>query len=217
MVFRRRDPRPLWVTIREAAWPRGGWARAASYVGLRLKRLPDTPEKVARGVAAGVFVAFTPFYGLHFLIAALLALAVRGNVLAAIIGTFVNNVLTAVPIAALSIAIGSFLLGVNPDQGLVREVGQLFASAAWDLWHNVVAIFTPARADWSKLDLFYHDAFLPYLVGGLVPGALAAAASYWLTVPLVRAYQAARRRRLEERQAALRARHDARDGTPPPV
>ncbi|HEY9022386.1 MAG TPA: DUF2062 domain-containing protein, partial [Paracoccaceae bacterium] len=54
MVFKRRDKRPLWKIVAEFFWPRGGWTRAAQYVRHRLHRLPDTPEKIARGIFAGV-------------------------------------------------------------------------------------------------------------------------------------------------------------------
>ena len=55
--------------------------------------------------------------------------------------------------------------------------------------------------EWGGLSDFFREVFWPYLVGGLGPGLLVALLSYWVTVPLVRAYQAARRRRLEERGA----------------
>ena len=45
----------------------GGWARAFHYVkapGAPLARF--SPERIARGIWAGVFTTFTPFYGLHF-------------------------------------------------------------------------------------------------------------------------------------------------------
>ena len=80
MVFRRRDRRPLWRVALEFLWPRGGWGRAAQYVRHRVRRLPDTPEKISRGIWAGVFTAFTPFYGLHFVVAAVLAKLMRGNI-----------------------------------------------------------------------------------------------------------------------------------------
>ena len=66
MVFKRRDRRPIHRVVRELLWPRGGWARAARYVRHRLHRLPDPPERIARGIFAGVFTTFTPFYGFHF-------------------------------------------------------------------------------------------------------------------------------------------------------
>ena len=92
--------------VAEFFWPRGGWGRAALYVKHRMRRLPDTPEKIARGIFAGIFTVFSPFYGMHFVVAALIAFIVRGNVLAALLATFVGNPLTYVPIALVSIQTG---------------------------------------------------------------------------------------------------------------
>jgi len=204
MVFRRRDRRPLWRIVFEAVYPRGGWWRAVEYIKHRLRRLPDSPEKIGRGMAAGAFVCFTPFYGLHFVLALALARVMRGNYLAALIGTFVNNVVTLLPISALSVGLGYWMLGMPLDPHLVPELGHLFGRASADLWQSFLAIFTPRHADWSWVGPFWRRAFLPYLVGGIVPGLAAALACYWLTGPLARAYQAGRRRALADRLARLR-------------
>ena len=45
----------------------------------------------------------------------------------------------------------------------------------------------------------------PYFVGGLLPGLVAAVASYYVTLPLIAAYQAARRKRLADRTLAREA------------
>ncbi len=201
MVFRRRDPRSVWRIAAEAVYPRGGWRRAIEYIKHRLRRLPDSPEKIGRGMAAGAFISFTPFYGFHFLGGLLIAWAIRGNLLASVIGTFVNNFVTLVPISALSVTLGYWILGMEPGEKLVEGLGHAFGEAWDDLWHNLRAIFGPETMEWGGLREFLRDVFWPYLVGGLGPGLLVALASYWLTVPLVGAYQAARRRRLEERLA----------------
>jgi uncharacterized protein (DUF2062 family) len=201
MVFRRRDRRSPWRAALEAVRPRGGWRRAIEYIKHRLRRLPDSPEKIGRGMAAGVFISFTPFYGFHFIGGLLIAWAIRGNLLASMIGTFVNNFVTLVPISAMAMGLGYWILGDDLRPGKVEELGRIFAEAGRDLWHNVWALFTPETMDWAGLHLFFRDVFWPYLVGGLGPGLLVALVSYWLTVPLVRAYQAARRKALEERLA----------------
>ncbi|MEO0946532.1 MAG: DUF2062 domain-containing protein, partial [Pseudomonadota bacterium] len=82
MVFKRRNPKPFLRAVWEFFWPRGGWARAFHYVKHRVRRLPDRPERIARGIWAGVFTTFTPFYGMHFVTAALVAYLMRGNILA---------------------------------------------------------------------------------------------------------------------------------------
>ena len=70
MVFKRRDKPPLLSRLREAVLPRRGWRRGIEYLGHRVRRLPDTPHRIALGFACGVFVSFTPFFGLHFVLAA---------------------------------------------------------------------------------------------------------------------------------------------------
>jgi hypothetical protein len=206
MVFRRRDPRSLWRVAAESVYPRGGWRRSLEYVKHRLRRLPDSPEKIGRGMAAGVLISFTPFYGFHFLGGLLIAWAIRGNLLASVIGTFANNFVTLVPISAMAVTLGYWILGKEPGEELVGGLGHAFGEAWNDLWHNFWAIFGPESMEWGGFAEFLRDVFWPYLVGGIGPGLLAAVVSYWVTVPLVGAYQAARRRRLEERLASrLRA------------
>lgn len=195
MVFKRRDRRASWRVVADFLYPRGGWARAFEYVKHRVRRLPDTPQKISRGIWAGVFVCFTPFFGLHFVLAAIIARIMRGNILAALMATFFGNPLTFPAIGYLSVNLGSWMMGlpIGRNQGLGRK----FADASYDLWHNFKAIFTPERADWHGLDVFYRDVFLPYLLGGIIPGLLTATGVYFLSVPVIAAYQKRRKKRLQ--------------------
>ncbi|MFV0333274.1 MAG: hypothetical protein ACK5JR_04305, partial [Tropicimonas sp.] len=79
-----------------------------------------------------------------------------------------------------------------------------FSGAFADLWANFRAIFTDEVANWSRLELFYEDVFLPYLVGGILPGLIAGAIAYRLTLPLIAAYQKRRQKRLKLKLAQLR-------------
>jgi uncharacterized protein (DUF2062 family) len=208
-VFRRRDYRPWYQVLREVLWPRGGWLRAAQYVQHRMWRLPGTPEQIARGVFAGAVTVFTPFFGLHFVIAAALAKAMRGSIFAALLATFIGNPLTYVPIAYTSLQLGHFMLGSRPtaevDDGLFRR----FGGAASDLWHNVRAMFTPERAHWGELHYFWDTVIWPWFVGGLVPGLICGIVCYYLSVPLIRAYQKARAGRLRKKMEKLRKQAEA--------
>lgn len=210
-MFKRRDRRPIWQIVISVLYPRGGWGRAAQYVKHRLRRLPDTPEKISRGIAAGVFTSFTPFYGLHFIIAAVSARLVRGNILAALLGTFFGNPLTYIPIGVASLGTGYWMLG-RPFNTAVFGIGERqdnsfcalgcrFGNAFGDIWHNLKAIFTPERADWHGLSDFYFEVFYPYIIGSVIPGAICALVSYYLSVPLIAAYQ-------KRRRSALRAKLD---------
>lgn len=204
LVFKRRTPRTYFEAVSESFYPRGGWRRASRYIVHRLRRLPDPAHKISRGIAAGVFTSFTPFFGLHFLISAVLAWVLRANILAALLATFVGNPLTFPIIAAISMEIGSFILG---DRTLpLHLVPVSFSAAANDLWHNFVALFTADTAHWDGLARFWDRVFLPYLVGSIGPGLVAAFASYFLANPLIAAYQKARLARLKKRFAKRRER-----------
>ncbi|MCV6592460.1 MAG: DUF2062 domain-containing protein [Silicimonas sp.] len=204
MVFKRRNPRTYVQIVSEIFYPRGGWRRAVRYVGHRLQRLPDPSHKISRGIAAGVFTSFTPFFGLHFLIAAMIAYVLRGNILASLLATFAGNPLTFPLIAAVSMELGSLMLGYRGvPLPLVLEA---FGDAAVSLWQNFLAIFSSAKADWHGFDVFWHRVFLPYLVGGLLPGLAAGIAAYVLANPVIAAYQKARVARLKKRFAKRRER-----------
>ncbi|MEO1638445.1 MAG: DUF2062 domain-containing protein [Pseudomonadota bacterium] len=199
MVFKRRDRRATWQVVREFVYPRGGWTRAFEYVKHRLRRLPDTPAKISRGIWAGVFVCFTPMFGLHFVVAAILAKLMRGNIVAALMATFFGNPLTFPAIGYVSITLGSWMLGM--PHGSIDRLGQKFANAGYDIWANFLAIFTPAKMHWEGLRLFYDDVFFPYLVGGIIPGLITATGIYYLAMPVIGAYQ-------KRRKAVLRAKLD---------
>jgi uncharacterized protein (DUF2062 family) len=202
LVFKRRTPRTYFEVVSESFYPRGGWRRAARYVGYRLRRLPDPAHKISRGIAAGVFTSFTPLFGLHFVISALLAWAMRGNILAALLATFVGNPVTFPVIAAMSMEVGSVILG---ERSLpLPLVLASFGEAANDLWRNFVALFTSETTQWRGLSRFLDRVFLPYLVGGLFPGLIAAIAAYFLANPLIAAYQKARVARLKKKFAKRR-------------
>jgi len=215
VVFRRRDKRPIWKIVLEALWPRGGWGRAAYYIKHRVQRLPDPPHRIARGIWAGVFTAFTPFYGLHFVVAALIAKAMRGNIFASLFATFFGNPLTYIPIGVISLKVGHFILGTEFDEEVDKSLVAKFADAIADFWSNFFALFTSAEADWSDLGRFWDEVFFPYLVGGILPGLLAATACYYLSLPVLQAYQKRRRGKLKKKLEALRAQAEARSKVVP--
>lgn len=211
MVFKRRDRRAIWQIVLDFFYPRGGWTRAFEYVKHRVRRLPDTPQKISRGIWAGVFVCFTPLFGLHFVFAAIIARLLRGNIFAAIMATFFGNPLTFPPIGFLSISLGSWMLGLPPGRN--DHLGQKFADASYDLWYNIVAAFTPDRINWRGLEVFYDDVFFPYLVGGILPGVVTATIAYYLSVPVIGAYQMRRKKALLAKLDQLKKKTSPTDET----
>jgi uncharacterized protein (DUF2062 family) len=215
MVFKRRDKPAIHVRFRELLLPRRGWRRAIEYLGHRMRRLPDSPHRIALGFACGVFTTFTPFFGLHFVLAVGLAWALRANLIAALIGTGVGNPLTFPLIAPLALGLGREILGYGASGRDVSRVADAFSQAFAAIRDGLLSLFGGGHADWHLLVPFFRDVLWPYFVGGLAPGLAAAVVSYYLTRPLVAAYQARRRARMLERAHQRLAREKAGPLRPP--
>lgn len=198
MVFKRRDPLGWGAWLREQVYPRGGFKRAIRYVMHRMRRVPDDPHRVARGVFAGSLIGFLPLPGLQFVAAWLAARLVRGNLLAALLATFNTNPVTTPFFAVLAMTLGHWIMGIEAP--LTAEyIGRGFANAGEDLWYNFLAIFTAREAHWEGLVQFWHELYVPYFIGALGPGFVLSVISYYVTIPLVTAYQKARAATAHER------------------
>jgi len=73
----------------------------------------DTPSRAALAFAIGVFIAWTPAFGFHTLLALAIAFLFGLNRVAVLAGTFVNNPWTFVPIYTVSAWLGSFMTGAE--------------------------------------------------------------------------------------------------------
>ena len=213
-MFKRRTPLTWLAWAQAQVYPKGGFQRAFRYLWHRLRRLPDPPHRIARGVFAGTFVNFPPIFGLQMIAAAGMAIAVRGNVLAAVLATFLSNPITTPIIATVSIKLGYFILGIPGGVGM-SELFTAFGMAGGELWHNIRAAFGPEVAHWHGLWNFWTRIYWPYTVGSILPGIACSLVLYWLTLPALTAYQALRRRRLAARIAALRKKVAAKEGDGP--
>ena len=110
MVFKRRDPLSWGAWLREQVYPRSGFKRATRYVLHRMRRLPDQPHRIARGVFAGSLVGFLPLPGMQFIAAWAASRAINGNLLAALLATFNTNPVTTPFFAVLAMTLGHLQL-----------------------------------------------------------------------------------------------------------
>jgi len=141
----------------------------------RLLAIDDPPERTALAFSIGVFIAFSPFLGLHTILATLLAVIFRFNKLAIYTGTFVNNpFVTLVPIILVSYAVGAFILGrplTIPAEGMqLLKEPHLFTGDYW-----------------RKLSHHSLEILLPYSVGGILLSFICSLGAYPLTLRLLRA------------------------------
>lgn len=177
--------------MREQVYPRSGFKRAIRYVVYRMRRLPDQPHRVARGVFAGSLIGFLPLPGLQFVAAWGAAWLARGNVLAALLATFNTNPVTTPFFAVLAMTLGHWIMGIEAPLN-AKYIGHAFGEAGHDLWFNFLALFGPEKTQWDGLIKFWHEIYVPYFIGALGPGLILSLAAYYITIPLVEAYQKAR-------------------------
>lgn len=182
MLFRRREKTSHIERARIWVWPRVSWRRSALYYAKRILRLSATPYAIAVGCAIGAFASFTPFVGLHFAISIALAWLVRGNIIAAAIGTAVGNPLTFPLIWASTYQLGHAIL--RGEQALAPP------PFGRDLLERSIDNLSPMIKTMS--------------VGSLPLGILAGLVVYAIVYKSVAAYQANRRKRLQRHRAAHR-------------
>ena len=204
-MFKRRTPKTWIIWFWHLLWPVGGWNRAFEYIKYRLKRLPDSPKRIAVGISAGVFASFTPFYGLHFIIAIIIAKLLRGNILAALSGTFFGNPLTYVPIGIISLNIGHLIMGTN--QPASDQTIEIFIGAWDDFGDNLVALLVNEPTTWERSVVFLNKVFAPYLIGCIIPGLLVSLLSYYLCFPLILAFKNRRKNVIFKKLSKLRNRN----------
>jgi uncharacterized protein (DUF2062 family) len=185
--------------LREQVYPRSGFKRATRYVLYRMRRLPDQPHRIARGVFAGSLIGFLPLPGMQFIAAWAASRAINGNLLAALLATFNTNPVTTPFFAVLAMTLGHWILGIEAPLSW-HYIKTATETAGVDLWFNVKAIFTPEVARWDGLIQFWHDIYWPYFIGALGPGLVLSLIAYYLTIPVVEAYQKARAAKAHDRK-----------------
>jgi uncharacterized protein (DUF2062 family) len=158
----------------------------------RLLAIDDPPERTALAFSIGVFIAFSPFLGLHTILATVIALSFRFNKIAIYVGTFINNPLfTLVPIIFASYAIGAYLIG--KPLGLSEE--------------KLALLRDPRLLDggyWRTLFRESWDVLLPFSIGGTVLSVIGSAIAYPVTLRFLRM-----RGRRKERKAQDKAENIA--------
>lgn len=201
--MKRRTP-PTWVEyLRILVWPRRSWLRSGQYVTKRILRITATPHAIAAGVAAGALTSFSPFMGLHFLIAAMLAWVVRGNLIASALGTFVGNPLTFPFIWAATYQTGHFLLQSRPSSVDTPPLAAAMADVFRALWELDMSGAKAALAD------IWFPLLYPMTVGGLVLGLCLAIPIYFATRRGALIFREARRNKLMAKAAQMRDRAKA--------
>lgn len=105
----------------------------------RIVGIQDSPGKIALSFGIGVFVGMSPLLGLHTILGILFAWLFRLNKFVTIVGVYITNPWTIVPIYTFATWLGAKLLGLEhilPDvnwhtigiTGLVKDLEPILPS-----------------------------------------------------------------------------------------
>jgi uncharacterized protein (DUF2062 family) len=141
--------------------------------------LDEEPSRLAAGMAVGVFIGLTPFYGLHTLLALVAAYVLRLNKAATITGAWLNLPWFAPFVYAFCFRLGEAVLtgdwssfSLASIQGFASYLRASPRETAGTLYQMV----------WDMLFV----ASKPLFVGTIIMGLVLAVAAYFITLEAVR-------------------------------
>jgi uncharacterized protein (DUF2062 family) len=145
--------------------------------------LDEEPARLAAGMAVGMFIGVTPFYGLHTLLALAAAFLFRLNKAATVTGAWINLPWSAPFVYAFSLKLGEAVLSGDFSQFSWAGVAGLAESARGALRgsprENFVAFY---QVFWDML----FTASKPLFVGTTLVGLVLGVVTYFVTLEAVR-------------------------------
>lgn len=117
-----------------------GW-RKLRKLWYKLVTLKSSPRRIAAGFALGMFLGFTPTFGIQTLLAIGLAALLRVNVVSTVVAAYITNVFTVVPIYWICYKVGRFLLGTAPldnPEAVFGSYSALLAAGGEVIWTEFV-------------------------------------------------------------------------------
>jgi uncharacterized protein (TIGR03546 family) len=124
----------------------------------KILSLDAHPGHISVGFAVGVFISFTPFFGLHTPMAIAIAFLFRLNKLTCITGAWINTPLTVFPVLVASYNLGRFLRGKPPKELVFKGL------------------------EWHQLQPYAKSILLGSSIIGFVAAVAAYFICYWLVV-----------------------------------
>ena len=141
----------------------------------KLVTLRDTPHAIAGGVAIGVFIGFTPLFGIKTLLSLAIAYLLRCNPIAAVIAVSLHDVVTP---------LWPFLLRLEYDIGFWLLSNPHHFPPRMEMHHIHVS-------EMLKWTTFFHVGF-PLLLGSLFLAAPSALIFYFVLLAILKAREARR-------------------------
>ncbi len=149
----------------------GRLRRRARLVYLRMLRIDDPPERIARGAAIGILMGILPTFGAGGLLSLLFAFVFRANKAAAVLASLVVNPLTSPFFWTLSAVVGAFIL--REDYGAIMD-----KLKNGSMWQGV------------------ESAYMVYMTGNIIVSAAFTVAAYYVVKYSVVKHRERKARRL---------------------
>jgi len=126
--------------------------------------LKDSPQRIAVSFAVGVFIGMSPLLGAHTVLGILIAWRFRLNKLVTLIGVYVTNPWTIIPIYTFGTWMGAKLVGLD----------------------SIIPYIDWSHITLSGLMSSFHHLLLPFIVGNVLLGLVSAVFSYFLIYEAVK-------------------------------
>lgn len=138
-----------------------------------LLHVHDTPERTAAAYALGVFLGFSPFLGLHTVVAIALAFLFSLNRVAVLLGVYSNLPWILVPYYVFTTMMGATILRTRTPEDLRERLTAMFELSIRnaEFWHELMRLVRPLL--W------------PYTLGSLIGAAILAFVAYRASLEFV--------------------------------
>lgn len=122
----------------------------------KVVRIDDPPDRIARGVAIGVFMGIFPTFGLGIIVAIIFAYILKANRASAVLGSFIMNPFTIPIFWTLSSAVGAVIFWEDRELVMASIKNHQFLNGiGW--------------------------AYVVFLVGNIIVSSTSAALAYFIT------------------------------------
>lgn len=169
--------------------PRRWGHRAAQYV----LQFNGTAHQVAGGIGLGMFVAFTPTFGVHMILAFVAATLFRANRAAAVAVVWITNPFTAIPVYLFCYRVGRMFMPGPGFEEVQQRLNEVWGTGELDEALDLVGQLREMAALGGEI-------LWPATVGGCIVGAVAGTASYFFTLALYNTYGHLREKRRRQEQ-----------------
>lgn len=176
---------------------------ALRFIKFRILHVDDSPQRIAKGLAIGVFIGFLPLMGIQMAIAFVTAAALKANKAMAMLGVWVSNPFTAIPVYYPCYRLGRWLLKIVTERNIDVDVRQLEKLLFETLsFHRLLVDFNNPVV-WKELSTWLLKIGLELTIGGVIIGYLAARITYILTIKIVVFHRQRRQLRTKQNNSTI--------------